>query len=63
LERFGRLGADVCYLYQVGRKGSFSNEERVQVRKVLLNKLSSDDIVTLQALGKKYGRELSILDQ
>jgi hypothetical protein len=56
-------GEEISYLYHVGRKSSFSNEERGQVRKILLNKLNSDDIVTLKALGKKYGRGLSILDQ
>ena len=56
-------GEEISYLYHVGRKSSFSNEERGQVRKILLSKLNRDDIVTLQALGKKYGRSLSILDQ
>lgn len=55
-------GEEISYLYQVGKKGTMSSAERVQVRKILLNKLNSDDIATLKALGSKYGRDLSILD-
>ena len=39
-----------------------SAEEKVKVKKILSAKLTDEDVTTLKALGKKYGRSLSILD-
>lgn len=55
-------GEEISYLYNVGRKGSMTADERVKVRKILSTKLSDDDVTTLKALGKKYGRSLTVLD-
>jgi len=55
-------GEEISYLYSVGRKGSMTADEKVKVQKILSGKLSDDDVATLKALGKKYGRSLTILD-
>ena len=55
-------GEEISYLYQVGRKGSMTATERVKVKKILSGKLTSDDAATLKALGKKYGKNLTVLD-
>ena len=55
-------GEEISYLYNVGRKGSMTADEKVKVKKILSGKLSDDDVTTLKALGKKYGRSLTILD-
>ena len=60
LKRFN--GEEISYLYNVGRKGSMTSDERVKVKKILSAKLSDDDVATLKALGKKYGRSLTVLD-
>jgi len=60
LKRFN--GEEISYLYNVGRKGSMTLDERVKVKKILSAKLSDDDVATLKALGKKYGRSLTVLD-
>lgn len=58
-----RLDADeISYLYTVGSKDSYTREELVQVRQILLGKLSSHEIKTLRELGAKYGKSLRILD-
>ena len=55
--------SEVAYVYNVGRKGKMSDDERLQMRKILLNKLTEDDIAALKSIAKKYGHELSILNK
>lgn len=58
-----RLDSDeISFLYQVGRKDSYTQEELQQARKILTTKLSSEDRAVLKALGQKYGKELNVLD-
>lgn len=50
------------YVYEVGRKDRPSREELIQVRDILLNNLSPEDIAALRELGGSYGKSLHILD-
>lgn len=54
---------EISYLYQVGRKGSMTANERAKAHAILSSKLTEDDVKTLKELGAKYGRELSILNE
>lgn len=57
-----KLGKDeINFLFGFSHK-SYTNEELVEVRRLLLSKLNDQDINTLRALGQKYGKKLEILD-
>ncbi len=57
-----RLDMDeISFLYQAGKKDTHSPEEMQQARKILLDKLTSEDINILKELGSKYGKELDFL--
>jgi hypothetical protein len=53
---------EISYIYQVGRKGSMTADEKAAVKKILSAKLTDEDKVTLKALGLKYGKNLTVLD-
>ena len=53
---------EISYLYHVGRKGSMTADERVKVKAILSAKLTDDDVATLKELGKKYGKNLTVLN-
>ncbi len=53
---------EISYLYRVGNSKHQTHDELVRTREILLTKLSPEDIEVLQALGKKYGKDLRILD-
>jgi hypothetical protein len=53
---------DINFLFQVGNQDSYTKEELLRVRRILLAKLTSKEIHTLKELGAKYGKELRILD-
>jgi hypothetical protein len=50
------------YLYQSGSKDSHSVDELKETRRILLDKLTPEDVQTLRELGAKYGKTLNILD-
>ncbi len=41
---------------------NYTNEEFIEIRKLLLSKLSTEDITILKALAQKYDRDLEIFD-
>jgi len=53
---------EITFLYNVGSKSKPSSEEIQQARAILKNKLSSDELATLKALGGKYGHGLNFLN-
>lgn len=50
------------YLYQSGSKDTHSVDELKETRRILLDKLTPEDVQTLRELGAKYGKTLNILD-
>ena len=50
------------YLYQSGSKDTHSVDELKATRRILLEKLTPEDVQTLRELGAKYGKTLNILD-
>lgn len=53
---------EILFLYGVGNKENPTRDELQEVRQMLLNKLTPEEIGTLRALGAKYGKELRVLD-
>lgn len=53
---------EIGYLYRTGTKDSYTREELQHVRKILLGKLTAQEIETLKEIGDKYGKKLRILD-
>ena len=53
---------DISYLSKVAMMNSYNQEDYQHSQEILLNKLSTEDINTLKKLGRKYGKELNILD-
>ena len=53
---------EISFLYKVGRKGSMTADEKVKVKAILSAKLTDDDVATLKELGKKYGKNLTVLN-
>ncbi len=53
---------EITFLYNTGSKSKPSPAEIQQARAILKNKLSSDDLATLKALGDKYGHGLNFLN-
>lgn len=52
---------EIYYLKKVALNDSCSQEEYQRAQKILLDKLSAEDINTLKKLGGKYGSNLKIL--
>ena len=53
---------EITFLYNTGKKSNPSSAELKQAREILKGKLSSDELVTLKALGGKYGQSLKFLN-
>jgi hypothetical protein len=53
---------EISFLYRVGNSKKQTHDDLVRTREILLNKLSPEDIGVLRELGKKYGKDLRILD-
>ncbi len=53
---------EITFLYNTGSKSKPSPAEIQQARAILKNKLSSDELTTLKALGDKYGHGLNFLN-
>jgi hypothetical protein len=53
---------EIRFIYKVACNEEPTPEEMQEVRRILLSKLSPEDIDTLKALGAKYGKKLRILD-
>ncbi|NLO22373.1 MAG: hypothetical protein GX119_10320 [Syntrophomonadaceae bacterium] len=53
---------EISFLYEIGNKEKPTREELREVRNMLLNKLTPEEIDTLRAMGSKYGKQLRILD-
>lgn len=54
---------EISYLYRVGSQDTCTKDDLRNVQKVLKTNLTDEDIATLKELGKKYGKELRILDE
>ncbi|MGE5458878.1 MAG: hypothetical protein ACM3NJ_00350 [Methanobacterium sp.] len=55
--------SEISFLFRVGSKNSYTQEEFDQVRSILRTKLTNEDIAVLKELGRKYGKELRVLDE
>lgn len=53
---------EITFLYQSGSKDARTADEQKEIRRILLDKLTPEDVQTLLELGTKYGKTLNILD-
>ena len=53
--------SEIEYLYKAGNKDEMSNEELRKIHKVLRSRLTTDEIMVMQDLARKYGKDLDFL--